>query len=884
MTSQNEFLAALAMQCAGLRTNIAEEYQTSIASLESRLRSLSAENDELRMQVKRLPSSARTAQERSSQERSDDTEEKVAVPLFEQEVEVPVPTNERAPRITPPTVMITSGAGNPIMHVEDVEDCDESSRKAGTSIKNGDTVKMVSVPGYIDSAQGNMDVVDSLLSPYPSDAQEAEGPTVEMANTPKAIEDSEHKHQNRIARQNSSSISSVPGRTAQDKAYSRAAAVRRGASSNSRRPEDEENDQVKVRCAAFAVESDDGQNDEDDDDDKPAQALESSVDSDASSNSDMSGNSSDEAGEQYGLADVWAQQNSDTVAARSSRAVMGSMTSEPISEPKTAVDYDVTQERSKPSAMAPLSRFIEKRCMLHPYSRQHVVWETLGLLLLLYDMTVVPLAIFEPDETDFTSLMTWAVRTFWTIDIAVSFLTGYLDQEGITVMTLHKVARNYSRTQLPLDLIVVLFDWLDAIIGVRATGVMKGGRVLRIMRLLRMRKARQLWIKLSEYVNADKALVFLKTGTNLSLLLLLLHFVACFWWGIGLLEIDSGKGWIAKGGFSSFSIGEKYLMSAHMGLANFYGEILYLPETVAESIYSLVLLYFAFICQMWMVSSITTAMTHLEIVSSKRTHMFTALDKFMTSHQVSRELRLKVHRSARHALLTKDQHTSESDIELLQLISQPMMIRLHVQMYAPILKAFPYLRCFMLADGAAARQLCHSAVTVDQCDKDDVIFAFQEKPVCGKVRFVSSGDLLYEDAAKNGRTLSPTDWLSEMVLWTDDWFHHRGTARARSDCRVVCLDADMFRKRVGSLAIGSSARVYARLRLNQVNGDPDSVSDLGTCDSDMDRILGLVFPEIWQTVSYEYLKGSTETAGMAAKLRTSSALLGRYSAVAPAMK
>eukprot|EP00930_Biecheleria_cincta_P091774 TRINITY_DN81428_c0_g1_i1.p1 TRINITY_DN81428_c0_g1~~TRINITY_DN81428_c0_g1_i1.p1 ORF type:complete len:195 (-),score=23.08 TRINITY_DN81428_c0_g1_i1:145-729(-) len=63
--------------------------------------------------------------------------------------------------------------------------------------------------------------------------------------------------------------------------------------------------------------------------------------------------------------------------------------------------------------------FLETRILLMPYSRPHIVWEILGCLMLLYDITVVPLAIFEPGETHFTDIMTWMVRVFWSLDICI---------------------------------------------------------------------------------------------------------------------------------------------------------------------------------------------------------------------------------------------------------------------------------------------------------------------------------------------------------------------------------------------------------------------------------------------------------------------------------
>merc|ERR1712147_455597 len=77
---------------------------------------------------------------------------------------------------------------------------------------------------------------------------------------------------------------------------------------------------------------------------------------------------------------------------------------------------------------------------------------------------------------------------FWTIDIAMSFLTGF-HIGGIVEMRLGKIARNYGKRWFPFDFLVISLDWLMMFMnsGVAdLVGIMRISKVLRMIRIFRL--------------------------------------------------------------------------------------------------------------------------------------------------------------------------------------------------------------------------------------------------------------------------------------------------------------------------------------------------------------------------------------------------------------
>ena len=79
----------------------------------------------------------------------------------------------------------------------------------------------------------------------------------------------------------------------------------------------------------------------------------------------------------------------------------------------------------------------------HPGSRFHAWWDSFGMMLLAYDLVVIPLQVFEIGESVALKFLFWVAHVYWQLAILVSFVTGYEDA-GIVIFSLKKTIKRYA--------------------------------------------------------------------------------------------------------------------------------------------------------------------------------------------------------------------------------------------------------------------------------------------------------------------------------------------------------------------------------------------------------------------------------------------------------
>merc|ERR1712190_134029 len=131
----------------------------------------------------------------------------------------------------------------------------------------------------------------------------------------------------------------------------------------------------------------------------------------------------------------------------------------------------------------------------------------------------------------------------------------------------------------------------------------------------------------------------------------------------------------------------------------------------------------------------------------------------------------------------------EGRVELLKMISQPVMMEVHYEIYSRVLLAHQFFLCYNDVNPAGVRKVCHTAISTLSLHSRDVLFSDLEVPEKPKMFFIISGGLDY----MHDKVISRVDkghYLCEQTLWTR--WTHVGTARAHTETRIVILDAKKF--------------------------------------------------------------------------------------------
>lgn len=469
--------------------------------------------------------------------------------------------------------------------------------------------------------------------------------------------------------------------------------------------------------------------------------------------------------------------------------------------------------------------------MMQPSSSFYFGWELVGLFLVVRDIFAIPLEILDASVTMFSIVLTWLGRVFWTCDICVSFLIGFVSTQGMVEMRPLRVARQYARTRLLFDLLIVVCDWSELVVtrdaGWRFLAMLRAIRLARLARLVRNQK------KVFEFTIRSEWLMLLASlQAYLLLLLCLIHVMTCVWYGVQASTTSDMSDYAGTDRAPlAGTMPERYLFCFHVMLGLFLAdEGVSMPRNLLERAVTVVVLFTAFVANAWFVGSLTTAMTRLQIIASQRSAQFAALSNFLADYGISRELAMRVQRNARHALDEQKRNTPESSVALLSLISDRLRAEIHYEVHSKDLCVHPFFQLYNDASPLCLRLVCHSAISGLFLSRGDVLFSEFEVPPIPQMFILLSGKLSYAQCLGGISEVGPKSWISEALLWTT-WVH-RGLAQATAECRLQVLNAPRFADIVGMYRSPKRyAFKYAGRFVQMLNRAEESeLTDLGDPD------------------------------------------------------
>jgi len=471
---------------------------------------------------------------------------------------------------------------------------------------------------------------------------------------------------------------------------------------------------------------------------------------------------------------------------------------------KRASKIEIYEDEQMAAQQQNLSEGCCRHFILNPNNVIRSVWDIMSMLLVLYDMIMVPFGFFEPEDTVGMTTMEWVTRLFWTADIPMSFVSGFVTSDGTIEMRPGPIAKKYGKSWCVLDIAVVGADWTEIILGkamegmdmARMSKVSRIFRILRMIRLLRLAKVGEIVSLLAERLPSEKLVVFIDILKLIIIMLGIGHMLACIWYIIGKELGPANRvdwNWLDKFEFTNEPLEYRYIMSLRWALSQFAGgmdEVT--PVSLAEHIYAGCVYIGAFWSGTVFLSILTSHFTQLYILGNQQSQQLNVMRRYLAQNGISKGLVLRVTRNAQHTMKMRQRATPEAAVGLLDLVSEPLRIELHYEMYYPMLGLHPFFAEYMKACPFVVRKICHAAMSTNTYSRDDVIFHFGE--ASSKMQIVRSGLLTYSWAASSEQ-LSEGRWLSEAALWTD-WVH-RGVLTAIEDSIVFAVNAQMFQNIVG---------------------------------------------------------------------------------------
>jgi len=473
----------------------------------------------------------------------------------------------------------------------------------------------------------------------------------------------------------------------------------------------------------------------------------------------------------------------------------------------------------------------ERVVLIHPNTPTRGTWDIMSLFLVIYDMGSIPLQFFEPPESSVGQAMEWVTRCFWTTDMVLSFMTGYVTMNGFIEMRVWKVAKRYMRSWFLLDVAIVGVDWIE--VGLKSSqsegdgGYARLGRasrtfrIIRMVRLLRLVRMKEVFALITERFNSERLIIVADITKLIVVILAVAHFIACSWYGIGVMDEKDEQNWVDQHGYHRRELGEKYAMSLHWSLSQFAGgmdEVT--PKNTPERTFAIVVFVFAFIMASLFVSSLTSSMTQLNIIGSEQSKKLSVLGKYLAQNGITNKLAMRVKRNAQQALVEQQRLLPENNVSLLGMVSDPLRVEIHLEMYAPHFSIHPFFRAYVEECPMVMRKVCHLASSMLQVSTGDVIFSSGEIPAMPKMYIVCSGLLSYHRTNGEDYHVSEDFWVAEAALWTT-WVH-RGLLVCSSDCRLFELDAKKFQDIASQFEHADFSPIeYAISFVNMLNGEEE---------------------------------------------------------------
>eukprot|EP00930_Biecheleria_cincta_P056969 TRINITY_DN4298_c0_g2_i1.p1 TRINITY_DN4298_c0_g2~~TRINITY_DN4298_c0_g2_i1.p1 ORF type:complete len:824 (+),score=173.04 TRINITY_DN4298_c0_g2_i1:63-2534(+) len=470
--------------------------------------------------------------------------------------------------------------------------------------------------------------------------------------------------------------------------------------------------------------------------------------------------------------------------------------------------------------------------ILNPDSNMRISWDLASVFMVVYDAIMIPMTPFELEGEAFPQFMDWVTRIFWTMDIGWSCCTGLVLADGSVEYRMNVILKRYAKTWLALDVFIVSSDYTTLFFTAEGTSLIELGRVFRIarvVRLLRLVRMQEIIANITERIQSDTILLALQILKHFVVALYISHVIACCWWGIGSLSKDNpqvSQAWVEA--YATTGTTRKYLVSLHWAISQLSGgmdEVT--PMNTLERFYAVVVAISAFMVAVVMLSTLTSSLTQQYIIGGSGARQMANLKKYLKQNYCPKNLTKRVCRNAKHAIsgdLTADA------VELLNVISEPLKIEMHYEMYSRILYRHPFfLELLAGPHHQLCRWVCHRAMSILLLALGDVVFSRGEEPSEPKMYFVASGSLEYLDGYGETTMIVERQWLAEAALWTN--WRHRGTLTAQSDVKMALLDSQLFQdicKRHFRKAKDAALYIkqYAESFIEELNLESNNATDL----------------------------------------------------------
>lgn len=495
-------------------------------------------------------------------------------------------------------------------------------------------------------------------------------------------------------------------------------------------------------------------------------------------------------------------------------------------------------------------RGIMRHCVMRPGNPLCIAWDLFTLAAMAHDVIIIPLHAFDLGDSAVLKALELLTSFIWLSDLILSFFRGVADsEEGVIEMRLHRIAFFYLRSWFALDFVVVIVDvlllfmagssWVEVILLVR---------MLRILRLARLAKIVKVTERMTIFegqfsdilASTEKRAAVLSILKLLMMMVVVNHFAACGWYGIGLVNggTPEDRHWTeVHFPDGDFSIGYRYGTAFHWALTQLTPASMEVtPTNSMERAYNILMIFGGMLMFSTIVSAMTQTQLHIQQISAAEKQQRQGVRRYIAANSVSIGLSSSIFLFLKRNKEGHKRILLERDVGAIGTLPEHMIMELRFEVFAPALTGHGLFALLGRKDLHSLQMICHNGV-LEMCvlRSEDV---FQNECQANHMYFVTSGSLAYfpgyeacyEELVARGR------WVSEAILWIE--WEHTGRLSGESRCTgLFQVNASQFLRFASQAECSSDLRRYARHFALEANEALESLSDLWTSMESVQRMM-----------------------------------------------
>mmetsp|Transcript_51463 Transcript_51463/g.122383 ORF Transcript_51463/g.122383 Transcript_51463/m.122383 type:complete len:1164 (+) Transcript_51463:71-3562(+) len=448
------------------------------------------------------------------------------------------------------------------------------------------------------------------------------------------------------------------------------------------------------------------------------------------------------------------------------------------------------------------------RLAINPNSWGRMLFDALSLLVLLWDLTVIPYLLawdIKSGHGTIWQVVSWCTVSFWSIDIAVNCSTAIVE-EGKLVKDPVIIFKRYFQSWFIPDFLIVLCDWSAMLITLVLDNASSGslkmlrfaklGRLLRIMGMLKVFKAARV---VEEFLNRSVGETYRMSMKIISVIFCIIwmnHIICCGWFVVGRTATsDTGLHWLESS--SLVEIAEQgllfqYLTTFHWSLSQV---TLGMTEVSAinsiEKMYTVSCLIFGLLFGSTLVSSLSATMVEFQMLRNGRQQKLRMLRQFLSDNSVDLDISYLVQKQVKERLNLSNRLT-EQDVPVLNVLSSQLIAELRMEIYRAHLISHLLFNTWLGMDRQAFMALC-SELSFTFLRPDDQLFNPGPADEC--CFFLISGPTLYRQTPDTSYVdeveetpVKLKGWIAEAAMWS--YWRHVGTVEARGSVQLLLLTVD----------------------------------------------------------------------------------------------